>query len=281
MPLFTPEGDLSGDGDYDPVVNKGLEALNKGFQMFGVSHQSSWRSKLNTSKFLSNKSGTSLLAILDQVRRDQNLQQFARNTLHENPFINLLRVAGKTVSKYAAQWKVAPDSTAIGMKLKELYMVTTHILASTPELDFSLMHGLSAASSLSTILSPLSTAYQARLLRAVWAVVLTFYLLAGSPELKFPDSVAPSPASGSNIEHWESIRARAVASNDPHVAKVIRALWRGSTMLAYPLSIEEQVVLHQWQQNGGPLGYTWPPIPDWTSLAERTLEQVKNSDHMA
>ncbi|KAJ1912116.1 hypothetical protein H4219_005722 [Mycoemilia scoparia] len=275
-PLFSHSGDLQGDSDYDPIVNKGFEALNKGFQLFGISNQSSLRTKVNSSKFIANKTGISLLSIIEQVRQDQTLRNIVNDDPKGQPFSNLLEKGSRQLNSYAAQWKIPPEDTAINLKAKELYLLATTMYASTPKFDFFFAHGLTSAYFLPILLPLFNVRNRIRLLRAHWAILLTIYILSGSPELKFPP---PGPEhksdnSPSETERWQAIMVSTIYNDDAHVPKVIRSLWRGSTWLAYPLSVEERVLLHQWQNNAGAPGYPWPATPRWATLAENTLSQV-------
>ncbi|KAJ1675036.1 hypothetical protein EV182_002060 [Spiromyces aspiralis] len=286
-PLFTQDGELVGDSNYEPVVSRGLEALNKGFQMFGITHQSPWRSRISGNRMLASTTiGSSLLDILNQVRRDEKLTEIARSAPKDKKFTEFLEKAGGPLSTYAAQWKVQPDPVAIKLKLREMYLVYTHLYNSTPKFDFFLMHAVTSSYFLPILLPLFSIRNQIRLLRAHWAVMLAIYVLVGSPEIKLtsmadPDDDDKNNREAESDERWTKLRRRAVTNNDMHLAKVIRSLQRGAIITAFPLSIEEQILLDQWQNQRGNEDneYPWPPTPDWTSIAEHTADQLEDIKH--
>ncbi|KAJ1921971.1 hypothetical protein H4219_000318 [Mycoemilia scoparia] len=233
--------------------------------------------KMNCCRLANNKAGTSLLSILNQVQHDKSFVPIVESFTGGDPFDDFVKKAGREVSIYASKWKISQDPDAISLKTKEFYLAACLLYASTPKKDFFLAHGVTSAYFLPILLPLFSIKNQIRLLRAHWAALLAFYIVVGTPEIKYPSQTTDSQSQEGETERWSKIFADSIDNDDEHLAKVTRGLWRGSTLFAYPLSPKEKALLSQWQNDDTQFEYPWPiSPPDWTSVAEDTLKQVYN-----
>ncbi|KAJ1735488.1 hypothetical protein LPJ61_000514 [Coemansia biformis] len=215
-------------------------------------------------------SGLSLMQIFDMARKDPLA---ADSTFSEQPFLrNNTTKAEALTAKYAKAWAVPATREAVDAKCAELLsMLALFYGAITrpgykPLLHFIVMHCLTSAYFLPIFFDHLSLERQAVLLKAHLAVSLSVFAILGTPEfhatpeLVTTDTHSIRPDTWARSENgWLDVFAKAIASNDIHVPKVVRSLWRGSL-----LDTQESVAK----------GYELPPPINWLHLARLTIDTI-------
>ncbi|KAJ2077464.1 hypothetical protein H4R24_005121 [Coemansia sp. RSA 988] len=219
-------------------------------------------------------SGFSLMQILDLIRKDK----FASDILYtEKPFFETdMTIVESLVVKYAKLWTVESTKTAVDTKYKELLSVVALMYGSLTKpgykmlLHFALMHCLTSAYFLPIIFEHLSVDRQAKLLQAHCALTLGTFAIHGSPkfyiapELTAVDARHVESLTPSNSGNpWLEVFEKAIASNDLHVVKAIRSLWRGSLLNAF----------HNHTDSAS--SYDMPPAINWLYLAQLTVSVIK------
>ncbi|KAJ2610525.1 hypothetical protein H4S08_003584 [Coemansia sp. RSA 1365] len=221
-----------------------------------------------------NGNGFSLMQILDMIREDTLADDIS---YAKQPFTETNRAAAESLAiKYAKLWTVKSAKDAVDAKYGELLSVMALVYGSLTRpghkvlLHFMLMHCLSSAYFLPIIFEFLSVDRQAKLLQAHCAVALETFAIHGSPRLYIPPEltafdarhVAASTQSNSG-NPWLEVFEKAIASDDLHVAKVVRSLWRGSILNAFH------------SQSGTAGGYDMPPPINWLYLAQLTTDTIQ------
>ncbi|KAJ2868709.1 hypothetical protein GGI22_000698 [Coemansia erecta] len=219
----------------------------------------------------------SVMQILDLLREERSAADieykgfiFAR----ENTTLG-----GKLAAKYGRLWTIATDEKTISAKYEELLSAIALLYISMtrpgykPALDFFVMHCLTSAYFLPIIFDILSTEQKARLLHAHWIVVLEIYSLVGAPQLYInPEYTADDTYAVSKdlygesaANPWLDVVKDAINSDNIHVPKVIRALWRGN-------------VLSSLQSKSSTERKT--PLVNWLYIARTTLDTITISSFL-
>ncbi|KAJ2373681.1 hypothetical protein GGI05_007426, partial [Coemansia sp. RSA 2603] len=222
--------------------------------------------------------GMSLWQIISAVRKDSlNAEIMFTTDLHA--------VIGNSVPedlaiKYSPMWNVELNEASISAKYAELLSVIAHIFGSTTQpqyvyrYEFFIMHLLTSAYFLPILFEALSIERKAMLLHAHSAMTIALFAAVGSPdiittlEMKSIDTHAEytklnPPVDGSKgivrENPWFDVFDKAIASDDMHVAKVVRSLWRGDMMSAFT----DQPTCDQ--------EYELPPRVNWLYIADCVL----------
>ncbi|KAJ2236222.1 hypothetical protein IWW45_001946 [Coemansia sp. RSA 485] len=181
--------------------------------------------------------------------------------------------------KYAKMWHVEATETSVNKKYAELLSVIAHIYGSVSRpgyamvFEFAIMHLLTSVYFLPIIFDALTVDQQAVLLHAHSVQVLVLFAAVGCPELYFtakePADVVASLEACSledkQTNPWFAVFEKAIASNDMHVAKVVRALWRGSIISAFAEDMPETD------------SYELPPPVNWLRIAQDTVDIITAS----
>ncbi|KAI9502930.1 hypothetical protein GGI25_003203 [Coemansia spiralis] len=211
----------------------------------------------------------SILEIFDRMRNERTDMKIP---FGDDIFTDENRtVSEKLAVKYAKYWIVDADEKAISAKYRELLSVVSlwYIASTRPGykllLDFFTMHCVTSAYFLPIIFGILSTEQKAQLLHAHYAFCLSLFSLQGTPQL----FIAPTHTTGDShsaarelygdsANPWLGVFERAINSNDMHVPKVIRSLWRGSVLCgSSDLNVNSQA-----------------PLVNWLYIARRTVDSI-------
>ncbi|KAJ2795685.1 hypothetical protein H4S07_006417 [Coemansia furcata] len=188
--------------------------------------------------------GKSLLDILDCMRDDPIA---AKITYNEEPYTPENRGHAEDLAiKYAKLWTVENTEASVKAKVKEIMTIIALVYGAAirpgfhPALEFGLMHNLTSSYFLPIIMDVLTLDNKVRLLRAYAVTFLYMYAAKGCPRLVIIDlfitTDTQSDRAVATVEDnpWTYVINKAIASNDMHVAKVVRALWRLSLLIAFP-----------------------------------------------
>ncbi|KAJ2798579.1 hypothetical protein H4R21_003869 [Coemansia helicoidea] len=217
--------------------------------------------------------GLSLMQILRAAREDPLA---AATVFSEQPFLRTgADHVEKLSAKYANAWDVPATKDAIAAKHAELLSTLALLYGSltrpgyAPLLHFIVMHSLTSAYFLPIFFDHLSLERQAALLKVHWALDLSVFLLLGAPALHVPPELVSTDTHGvktgawaSDTNGWLEVFKKAIDSQDSHIPKVIRSLWRGSLLGSFG------------SQAGSDDGYELPPAINWLYLARRTIDVV-------
>ncbi|KAJ2805877.1 hypothetical protein H4R20_001915 [Coemansia guatemalensis] len=220
--------------------------------------------------------GFSLIQIIDMIREDGLASEI---TYAEQPFSDANRAAAESLAiKYAKMWMVEPTQDAVDAKYRELLSVVALVYGSLTRpghkrlLHFVLMHCLTSAYFLPILFESLTVDQQAKLLQAHCAVTLGTFAIHGSPKLYIPSEViavdtrhVTTLSQTDSGNPWLAVFEKAIASDDMHVAKVIRSLWRGNLLNAFASQTESVE------------GYDMPPPINWLYLAQITVDTIQAS----
>ncbi|KAJ2849601.1 hypothetical protein IWW36_002498 [Coemansia brasiliensis] len=221
------------------------------------------------------KSNLSLMQLLEQIRQDQRKSDL---DFTSEPYRHsgITAFAEELAITYSKMWSLSPTKEAIDAKYHELLSTVALIYGSLTKpgyqvvLHFVLMHCLTSAYFLPIIMDCLPLEKQAKLLKAHCAATLATFVVHGcpnlyiTPEISSTDThVAVSDSQGNINNQWLDVFAKAIANNDMHVAKVIRGLWRGSLLNAFP---NEQPTCKD--------DYELPPPINWLYLARTTVDTI-------
>ncbi|KAJ2036567.1 hypothetical protein GGI01_000290 [Coemansia sp. RSA 376] len=223
----------------------------------------------------SNAVGLSLLDILNRMRNDSDTAAIAYN---DDPYTEDNRSHAQALAvKYAKLWTVESSESAVKEKSMEAVSVIALVYGSLtrpgyhPTLEFGIMHNLTSSYFLPIFLEALPLDNQVRLLHAYIVTFLYMFAAKGCPPLYIqPEltstnthSVEASESLGGNP--WMDIFTKAIANNDMHVSKVVRALWRLSLLTAFP------------DQAKSVKGYELPPAVNCLHLARITVDSINQS----
>ncbi|KAJ2864574.1 hypothetical protein GGH94_002850 [Coemansia aciculifera] len=219
-----------------------------------------------------NAAGLSLLDILDRMRNDSVTAAIAYD---DDPYTEENRAHAQALAiKYAKLWAVESSESAVKEKSMEVMSVIALVYGSLtrpgyhPTLEFGIMHNLTSSYFLPIFLEALSLDNQVRLLHAYVVTFLYMFAAKGCPPLYIqPEltstnthSVEASELSGGNP--WMDVFTKAIANNDMHVPKAVRALWRLSLLTAFP------------EQTKPIKGYELPPAINCLYLARITVDSI-------
>lgn len=219
----------------------------------------------------------SLLDILERMRIDPLVDKMSYAgeiySAENNRYAEALTV------KYAKLWSVQPTETAVMAKYEEMLAVAGLMYGSATKpgykqvFEFAIMHCLTSSYFLPIIMDIMSPSQQAKLLRVYSIVVLFTYASKKCPALYTPVELISSNTYEIGVESskdnkpstnpWFEVFNKAIASDDMHVSKVVRGLWRGSLISAF--SDKNAKV---------PEGYTLPPTINWLYLARTTVDTI-------
>ncbi|KAJ2645663.1 hypothetical protein IWW40_005921 [Coemansia sp. RSA 1250] len=216
----------------------------------------------------------SLMQILKQIRQDQQKSglDFTSEPYRHN---GITAFAEELAATYAKMWSLSPTKESIGAKYRELLSTVALIYGSLTRpgyqvvLHFVLMHCLTSAYFLPIIADCLPLEKQAKVLKAHCAATLATFVVHGcpdlyvTPEISSTDTHAASDSQGNISNQWLDVFSKAIANNDMHVSKVIRSLWRGSLLNAFP---SEQPAYGD--------DYELPPPVNWLYLARTTVDTI-------
>ncbi|KAJ1832683.1 hypothetical protein LPJ63_003354 [Coemansia sp. RSA 2711] len=276
---------LGMSGIFHPLIQLGygLEFESKAITATALAqacvHSSSFKSMFSRDTVAdmnpdSSDSGLSLMQILDRIRKDPLAVSMEFNPV---PYSNssITDSAEKLATKYTKYWSVPATKDAIDAKYQELLSVAALMYGSLTRpghkllLHFVLMHCLTSAYFLPIILDCLPVERQAEILKAHCAAVLDAFAVHGSPEFFVTPEVstvdthlAVSGSTGDANNQWLDVFADSIASNDIHVVKVIRSLWRGSLLSAFPV------------RHASGDDYELPPPINWLYLARITVDTI-------
>ncbi|KAJ2357273.1 hypothetical protein GGF43_001560 [Coemansia sp. RSA 2618] len=218
--------------------------------------------------------GLSLMQVIDKMRNDPLSSSMVYHPVAYSCTANV-DIADKLTAKYVKLWSVPATKEAIDAKYRELLSVSALIYGSLakpgekPLLHFILMHILTAAYFIPIILDCLPIERQAQLLKSFCAAALGTYSVYGSPELHITPEITsedthravPDPQSDMG-NAWLNVFSKAISSNDIHVSKVVRSLWRASLLSASPSK-------PMFDKD-----YELPPPINWLYLARLTLDTI-------
>ncbi|KAJ2800146.1 hypothetical protein H4R20_004169 [Coemansia guatemalensis] len=218
--------------------------------------------------------GFSLMQILDMIREDELASGISYS---EIPFDEKNMAAAENLAiKYSKLWTVEATKDSVDAKYKELLSVTALIYGSLTRpghkvlLHFMLLHCLTSAYFLPIFFENLPVDRQAKILQAHCAVTLETFANHGSPKFYItPELIDVDARHAATLSQtdtgnpWLAVFEEAIASNDVHFPKVIRALWRGSLLDAFA------------NQADSTEGYEMPPTINWLYLAQLTVKEIK------
>ncbi|KAJ1642735.1 hypothetical protein LPJ64_005438 [Coemansia asiatica] len=233
---------------------------------------------LSTFKAASNKveEGLSMWQIVHAMRTDPLM---TRLEFDETQFsISNSTVPEELAIKYAKMWHVEASEASVKNKYKELLSVIAHIYGSLTRpgyvmvFEFAIMHLLTSSYFLPIVFDALAIDQQAMLLRAHSTLVLAIFAATGCPKLYIANEAADvvtslkacSLAESKQANPWFAVFEKAIGSDDMHVAKVVRALWRGSIVDAFADKPESD-------------NYELPPAVDWLRIAQNTVQTITAS----
>ncbi|KAJ1814192.1 hypothetical protein LPJ60_006118 [Coemansia sp. RSA 2675] len=220
--------------------------------------------------------GLSLLDIMELMRIDPITDKI---TYDDDPYTEENRALSQTLAiKYAKLWSVGNSESSVREKSMEVMSVIALVYGSLtrpgyrPLLEFGVMHNLTSSYFLPILLDALPLDKKMRLLHAYAFTFIYIFATKGCPPLHIPPELtladthrAESAESSSSGNPWMEVIDKAIANNDMHVAKVVRALWRLSLLTAFPT------------QPNASKGYELPPYINCLYLARITVDSINMS----
>ncbi|KAJ2660603.1 hypothetical protein IW148_003734 [Coemansia sp. RSA 1199] len=218
--------------------------------------------------------GQSLMQILDKMRQDPPSINMEFSTVPSSNS-SITDAAERLATKYSKLWSVPTTKEGVSAKYHELLSVVALVYGSITRpgykllLHFAVMHCVTSAYFLPIYLDCLSIERQVQILKAHCAVVLATFAVHGSPELYITPEIsskdthcAVSDIQNNVNNQWLDVFSEAIASNDMHVPKVVRALWRGSLLDSFPSKLSSDN------------DYRLPPPVNWLYLARITVDTI-------
>ncbi|KAI8318736.1 hypothetical protein GQ54DRAFT_299930 [Martensiomyces pterosporus] len=220
--------------------------------------------------------GLSLMQIIEKMRNDPLINELEQ---HTEQFTGEVRVIAEDIAtKHSGKWVVNADAESIKAKYHELLTAIGYMYGAItrpgykPIFEFSLMHCLTSAYFLPIYFDVLSIDQQARLLRVYNFTVLCIYALKGCPEFHATDELSATDTRqglqtlpDGNNNPWFPVFEKAIVSNDMHVAKVVRTLWRASLLDAF----------HDQKETSD--RYPLLPPVNWLHIASTTIDTITMS----
>ncbi|KAJ2811650.1 hypothetical protein H4S07_001922 [Coemansia furcata] len=171
----------------------------------------------------------------------------AKITYNEEPYAKENHDHAEDLAiKYAKLWTVEHTEDSVKTKCMEIMTVIALVYGSSNRygyrkvLEFGIMHNLTSSYFLPIYMDALTLDNKVRLLHAYAVTFLYMFASKGCPPLNIPPELTSTNTHGAEISEslgdnpWTYVIDRAIASNDMHVAKVVRALWRLSLLSAFP-----------------------------------------------
>lgn len=215
LPLMVAEG-LAWIAVHKPRSSHFFESVNK------IAQES-----------LSGKTHSSLTAleIILSVHQDSRLNEIVQ-WVDEDKYTTVINKASDLLQEYCQQWPVSASldgKNGLRERATELQILAASMYAGSYRsgdetmLDFFLMHTLTSSLFLHCYVELLDPHYGATLLRGKFAADIVWYIAHGRPQLNIEQFMA-YPA----LLDWDHIISKAIASEDDHVPKAVRALIHAS-----------------------------------------------------
>jgi hypothetical protein len=190
---------------------------------------------------LQSDSSSTALEIILSVHQDSRLDGIAHWT-DDNKYTTVINKASDLLQEYCRQWPVSAlldGKNSLRERATELQILAASMYAGSYRpgdetiLDFFLMHTLTSSLFLHCYVELLDPNYAAALLRGKFAADLVWYIAHGRPYLNIEQFITYP-----DLLDWDQIISKAIASEDDHVPKAIRALIHASHYDKHTLSPE-------------------------------------------
>ncbi len=218
-PLMVAEG-LAWVAVHPPRFHHFYEPIHKKNSKGEVS------SKKNRSELLS-----TAMNIILSIHQDSRIDG-AVKWADKDKYTTVINTIPHLVHEYCQQWQVSESldgPTGLRIRATELQILAAalyagpHCADKETMLDFFLMHTLTSSMFLHYYVELLEPRHAASLLRGKFATDLVYYIAHGRPYLNLEQF-----KSYPKVLNWDQIISKAIASEDDHVPKVIRALIHAS-----------------------------------------------------
>jgi len=231
-PLMLAEG-LAWAAIHQPRSNHFYEPINK---------QNS-ELEISSKEHKNHSSLSTALEIILSVHQDSRIDGVVQ-WADEDKYTTVINAIPDLLHEYCQQWPVSlslDGKMGLRARATELQILAaalhagSHRAAEEIILDFFLMHTLTSSLFLHCYVELLEPRYAASLLRGKFAADLIYYIAHGRPYLNIEQF-----KSYPKLLSWEQIISKAIASEDDHVPKVVRALihaYRYDKTQVFPVEI--------------------------------------------
>jgi len=229
-------------GAFHPLIHLGYGVefqipiiVSEGLAQMAV-HSNMLESVFNEDYWSSQGNGKNRLSeIIDMACHDG---RFNNVVLYDDDmkFQKLVEKRAAVLREYAKKWDLPDTVEGLNQGMRELFETCVLGFGATAQrpdkpailLDFFLMHGLTSAHFVKTLISYFPLKYSLQLLRMHFATVLGYYISRGRPNL-YPEllyNYTPIEFSEISEDPWQDVISRVIhVKNEVHVVKVVRALY--------------------------------------------------------